>query len=648
MENWMQRFNGHFGFSILIVIALLSSPLEATPNPIENPLTTPKVIIAGLPFECEIISPSGETIPFSLDFAENGRSVFSYAGSSSDPVSGIILPKPGRYQIEIRSGERSWQQTVLALPGIVTILPPLLAILMALIFRQVLIALFAGVWLGAFFVNDFNIVRSFFYVVDHYVVDSLAGDSGWDHVAIAIFTLLLGGMVGVFSSIGGTQGIVNEISKIATTPRRGQIATWLMGIAIFFDDYTNTLIVGNTMRPITDKLKISREKLSYIVDATAAPVACIAVITSWIGFEISLIKDAFIALGIDRNPFTTFVASIQYSFYPIVTLFFGLFIAVSTRDFGPMLTAEKRARRTGNLLSKKAVPLSSIDTEIRFDATKSARWFNAVIPVAVVVIGTFVSLVITGRSALAESGVTTYSLMDIVRESNSFVALLWSSLAGCVVAFALGISQRLGTLTELVNAWAGGVRSMVFAIIILVLAWCIGAVCTDLQTPDYLVAKVSGLITPGYLPMIIFIIAAAISFSTGTSWGTMTILTPISIPLVVKIAEINAVAPATHEAILLSSIAGILAGSVFGDHCSPISDTTIMSSMASAADHIDHVRTQLPYAVAVGTIAAFAGYLPSGFNIPSWLSLVISAALVAGILMLLGKPEREYQDFKSS
>ena len=642
------RFAALFSVLILIISVLSFSSILAASSSTDNPLTTPKVIIAGLPFELENTSPSDDGIPLSVEITKNGRPVYTHAGVSSEPVGGIVLPKSGSHRITVRSGDDTWVQPVTVLPGIITILPPIVAILMALLFRQVVVALFAGIWLGAFFVTDFDILRSFFYVVDHYVVNSLAGESGRDHVAIAIFTLLLGGMVGVFSSIGGTQGIVNEISRIATTPRRGQIATWLMGIAIFFDDYTNTLIVGNTMRPITDKLRISREKLSYIVDSTAAPVACIAVITSWIGFEISLIKDAFIALGIDRNPFTTFVASIQYSFYPIITLFFGLLIAASTRDYGPMLTAEKRARKTGNLLSRKAVPLSSIDTEIRFDASKSARWFNAVIPIAVVVLGTFVGLVITGRSSLSGSGITDYSLLDTIRESNSFVALLWSSLAGCVVAFALGIAQRLGSLTELVNAWAGGVRSMVFAIIILVLAWCIGSVCTDLRTPDYLVAKVSGLITPGLLPTIIFIIAAAISFSTGTSWGTMTILTPISIPLVIKIAEINAIAPGAQEAILLSSIAGILAGSVFGDHCSPISDTTIMSSMASAADHIDHVRTQLPYAASVGFIAVCVGYLPSGFGVPSWLSFAVSAILVVALVMLAGQPERKYREFKSS
>jgi Na+/H+ antiporter NhaC len=451
-------------------------------------------------------------------------------------------------------------------------------------------------------------------------------------------------MVGVFSRIGGTRGVVDQISRLATTPRRGQLATWLMGIAVFFDDYTNTLIVGNTMRPITDRLKVSREKLSYIVDSTAAPVACIAVITSWIGFEISLLGDAFTTLGIDRNPFTAFVASIQYSFYPILTLVFGLFIAASTRDFGPMLRAETRARTLGQVLDERAVPLSNIDEEVTFDAARANRWYNAAIPILVVVAGTFAGLVITGRSSLIESGAQEFTIMDAIRESNSFVALLWSSLSGCVVAILLGLVQRLASLTEIMNAWAAGVKSMAAALIILVLAWCIGAVCTDLHTADYLVTKVSGLLSPSFLPTIIFLIAAAISFSTGTSWGTMTILTPITVPLVVKVCELNTVGPGTQEAILLSSISAILAGAVFGDHCSPISDTTIMSSMASGSDHIDHVRTQLPYALAVALIAVLIGYLPSGYNLPSAISLVAGCAAMFGIVMLIGKPEAAYQN----
>lgn len=576
---------------------------------------------------------------YTLQISQNGKVVSRHEGTvPAEPVS-ITVPASGSFQAVLEIAGERWTAEGRALPGFATILPPILAIVMALIFRQVIVALFAGIWLGAFLAMDFDVIRSFYQVIDHYVIDSLAGESGADHVSIAIFTLLLGGMVGVFSRMGGTQGIVDVISRIATNPRRGQLAAWLMGIFIFFDDYTNTLIVGNTMRPLTDKLRISREKLSYIVDSTAAPVACIAVITSWIGFEISLIKDAFTALELDRNPFTTFVSSIQYSFYPLLTLAFGFMIAASKRDFGPMLTAERRARDTGKVLSDKAVPISNIDTELTAKDDAPKRWFNAVIPVCVVVFGTIIGLVVTGRNALLEAGTDEFTVMDLFRESNSFTALLWSSLTGCVVAIFLALSQRLLSLTEAMNAWVSGIKSMIPAMVILVLAWCIGAVCNDLHTADYLVAKMSGVISPGMLPTLIFLAAAAISFSTGTSWGTMTILTPITIPLAVKILALSQIAPPTQEAVLLSSIAAILAGSVFGDHCSPISDTTIMSSMASAADHIDHVRTQLPYAITVAVIAILAGYIPTAYGVPSAASLLVSLGIIVAIIMILGKKD---------
>jgi Na+/H+ antiporter NhaC len=598
-----------------------------------------KLVVSNVPATIEFDRADREGETYTLQIIQNGKTISMHEGRfPAEPLS-ITIPASGSFQAVLQAGEERWTAGGRALPGFATLLPPLLAIVMALIFRQVVIALFAGVWLGAFLAMDFDIIRSFYHVIDHYVIDSLAGAGGADHVSIAIFTLLLGGMVGVFSRMGGTQGIVDAISRTATSPRRGQIAAWLMGIFIFFDDYTNTLIVGNTMRPLTDKLRISREKLSYIVDSTAAPVACIAVITSWIGFEISLIKDAFTAMGMERNPFTTFVSSIQYSFYPILTLAFGFVIAISSRDFGPMLKAERRARETGRVLSENAVPISNIDTELTAKDDIPMRSINAVLPIAVVVFGTVAGLLITGRNSLLEAGISNYTWMDLFRESNSFTALLWSSLTGCVVAVALALGQRILSLTETMNAWVGGIKTMMPAMIILVLAWCIGSVCNDLHTADYLVAKMSGIISPGMLPTLIFLSAAAISFSTGTSWGTMTILTPITIPLAVKILELSSVTAPTQEAILLSSIAAILAGSVFGDHCSPISDTTIMSSMACAADHVDHVRTQLPYAVTVAIIAITIGYLPTAYGFPTIFSLLLSMAFIIAIILLIGKKD---------
>jgi Na+/H+ antiporter NhaC len=597
----------------------------------------PRSVINGIPFEIDIDHPNGERFSYELSIVKDGQTVFSHSGTVPETIAGVEIHSGGRYTIIARTNETVVERTFRSLPGIFTILPPLVAILVALIFRQVIIALFIGVWLGAFFVTDYQLVRSFFYVVDHYTVDSLAGEGGQDHISIAIFTLLLGGMVGIFSRMGGTQGIVNKISKIATSPRRGQLSSWLMGVAIFFDDYTNTLIVGNTMRPLTDKLRISREKLSYIVDSTAAPVAAIGIISSWIGFEISLIKDAFDSLGVDRNPFTTFVASIPYSFYPIFTLIFVLFIASTRRDYGPMRKAEIRARREGKVISEKAVPISNIDTDITVAPGVPARWFNAAIPVAVVVAGTIVGLIITGRNSLIESGASSWNLMDAFRASNSFIALLWSSLAGCVVALLLALTQRLLTLTEAMSAWVAGVKSMIMAFIILVLAWGIGSVCEDLQTADYLVSKVSGVLSPHILPSLIFVTAAMVSFATGTSWATMTILTPIGIPLIFQVIQQNAVTGQAAEAILLSSVAAILGGSVFGDHCSPISDTTIMSSMASAADHIDHVRTQLPYALTVALVSILFGYVLTSLLVPPLFTLVIGCVCMFGIVMILGK-----------
>lgn len=628
----------------IITLALFTLiPARSYASDAESPWSPPRVLVAGIKNSLTLKDTPANTPSYTLDITKNGKNIANYNGTLPAVIEGVVLPSSGTYSVTVTVDDQVWTSEVRAIPGLVTILPPLIAILMALIFRQVVIALFSGVWLGAFFLLDHNPLRSFFYVIDHYVVDSLAGPDGWSHVQIAIFTLLLGGMVGIFSRIGGTQGVVDLISGIATNARRGQLATWLMGLAIFFDDYTNTLVVGNTMRPLTDRLKISREKLSYIVDSTAAPVACIAVITSWIGFEISLLKDAFDATGLERNPFTTFVASLQYSFYPLLTLLFGLLIAAMSRDFGPMLRAERRARHKGQVLGDGAVPLTQMEEEISTSAP-TPRWYNAAIPVVVVVLGTFVGLLVTGRSSLIESGTTSYTAMDMIRSSDSFNALLWSSLSGCVVAIGLGLAQRLAALLDIMNAWTAGVRSMSAALIILVLAWCIGKVCTDLNTAGYLVHTVSGLIKPGLLPTIIFLIAAAISFSTGTSWGTMTILTPITVPLVISIGHVNAVAPDTHEGILLASISAILAGSVFGDHCSPISDTTIMSSMASGADHVDHVRTQLPYAVTVAIISILVGYLPSGFNVPSVVSLVAGAAACVAVIRLIGKKDDSAQE----
>ncbi len=524
--------------------------------------------------------------------------------------------------------------------GILSILPPLTAILFALIFRQVILALLAGVWLGSFILSGYQPIPSILRIVDYYVLETLAGPGeGRDHISIILFTLLLGGMVGITSRMGGMQGIVDKLSKLATTPKRGQFSVWLMGVVIFFDDYTNTLIVGNSTRPLTDKLRISREKLSYIVDSTAAPITALAVITSWIGFELSLISQTFGTMGVERNPFSTFVASLPYSFYPILSVLFVLFIVLSGRDYGAMLRAERRARSTGRVSSDTAVPMSNLDSESVSPAPGvKPHWLHGVIPILVVIIVVFAGLWRTGSDSLAEAGRTGEGFLDALKEADSFKALLWGSFSGCIVAAIIALSRRLLNLTETMTALVNGIRSMLMAFIILVLAWCIGKVCADLHTADYLLDSLADTLAPQYLPLIVFLLAMGISFSTGTSWGTMSILVPIVIPLVYGTTESAGMSGQEFEPVLLGSIAAILSGAVFGDHCSPISDTTIMSSMSSSADHIDHVRTQLPYALTVGGVSLVLGYLLSAFGVPVIASLALSIALLLIAVRFIGKP----------
>ncbi|NIT61067.1 MAG: Na+/H+ antiporter NhaC family protein, partial [Aliifodinibius sp.] len=279
----------------------------------------------------------------------------------------------GRTNLKVVLGEEATQISFRSIPAFLSVVPPLLAILLALITRQVIVALFMGIWIGVTFIYDYRVHVGFLKTVDTYIIQAINSP---DHISIIVFSMVLGGMVGVITRSGGTQGIVDFLSRYARDSRRGQLATWAMGIFIFFDDYANTLIVGNTMRPLTDKLRISREKLSYLVDSTAAPVANIAIISTWIGYELGLISQSFDALNVDMNPYLIFIQTIPYNFYPIYALIFGFLIAFLLRDFGSMRQAEIRVNKTGEVLSPTATPLSDVSaSEMDADPNKPKRWF---------------------------------------------------------------------------------------------------------------------------------------------------------------------------------------------------------------------------------------------------------------------------------
>ena len=510
-----------------------------------------------------------------------------------------------------------------------SLLPPLVAITLALAVRDVLVSLLVGVWLGTTMLSDGNIAAGYLRLVDSSIRNALTDA---DHVSIIVFSMLLGGMVGVMSRSGGTYGIVRALESLVTTPRRAQLATWLMGILIFFDDYSNTLIVGNSMRPVTDRHRVSREKLAYLVDSTAAPVACIAIVSSWIGYQVSLLGDALQATGSSLNPITVFIESIPYAFYPLFALTITFAVAVTRRDFGPMLAAERRAL-SGELLSATAQPLADYEsTGLAPDDDVPHRWFNAAIPVLLVVVVTLVGLYVSGVEALRARGIEGASLREVIDASDPFTVLLWASLAGATAAIVLAVSQSILGFREAFGALIGGFKSMLMAVVVLVLAWSLGQVCSDLATADFLVRVVGPAVPASLLPAAVFLVAAGVSFATGTSWGTMAILTPLAIPIVIH-------TNGAGHALIEATVSAILGGSVFGDHCSPISDTTIMSSMASSCDHVDHVRTQLPYALLGAAIAVVIGYLPANVHGASpWLLLAVGMLAIAAWVRFVGKP----------
>lgn len=547
-------------------------------------------------------------------------------------------------ELSIQIGSFNYSKDVSPIPIWMSILPPLIAIMMALLIREVYSALFFGILIGTTIIYFYQgstffiaIFQGLFAIIDTYILESMS-DSG--HLSIIIFSMLIGGMVNIITKNGGMKGVVAILSRYANSPRSGQLVTWILGIAIFFDDYANTLVVGNTMRPITDRLRVSREKLAYIVDSTAAPVAAIAFVTTWIGAELSYIQDGINTIGLEESAYTIFINSLAYSFYPIFTLAFILMLVYAKVDFGPMLTAERKARKDGIQISEKE-GFSNKLNELDVDEGIKARWYNAAIPVFVIIIGTFAGLLYTGWDVdVWNSDELGFSkkISTIIGNADSYKALLWSSISGVLIAFTLTIGQRLLSLKESIDSLINGFKTMLTAVIILVLAWSLAMVTENLHTADFISQSMLALsISPYLIPTLTFILASLIAFSTGSSWGTMAILYPLMLPASWLISQEFGMDYNQSMLIFYNVVSAVLAGSVLGDHCSPISDTTILSSLASSCNHIEHVRTQLPYALTVGAVAITVGTLPAAFGISSWILFPSGMILLYIIIKIFGK-----------
>ena len=526
--------------------------------------------------------------------------------------------------------------------GILTLLPPLVAIALAFITKETILSLFIGVFVGEFMVsvNDLNIVSSAinaFLAMGTQIISCMADP--WN-AGIILQCLLIGGIIQLVTKMGGAKALADEFAKRADTPRKAQLFTELLGLCVFFDDYANSLIVGPIMRPVMDKLHVSREKLAFVVDATAAPVAGIAIISTWIGLELSLITQGFESIGMHVSGFGIFLQTIPFRFYNILILIFIVISALTYYEFGPMKEAEKKARARKADEPVESLEATSFDDVKPVDGIKLSVW-NAIIPIGVLIIGALIAFYWSGYTTILggedkalitlmqNSPLSFQGIFEALSQSDASVALFQAALLASIVAIVMAVLQKIMTIEEAISEWVGGMKTIVITGVILLLAWSLGGVIGDLGTADYLVGVLADTIPIFILPTLIFVLGALISFATGTSYGTMSILMPLTIPLA------WAVNPEMGFVIVCTS--GVLTGAIFGDHCSPISDTTILSSMGTSCNHIAHVSTQIYYAIFVAAIAIVFGYIPAGFGIQWYISIPVAIVAMYIGLRVLGE-----------
>lgn len=521
--------------------------------------------------------------------------------------------------------------------GALSLVPPLLAIGLAIITRKAVLSLFLGIWsggviqaggptpladpvgwLGSVVGAGFGLFPAFDWIVSAISTEF--------HATIIVFTLLLGSGVAMVWNLGGSHAVRDWAIEHLDTQRKAGVVAWLLGLLMFFDDYANTAIVGSSMKDVSDRLRISREKLSYIVDSTAAPVSTLA-ISSWVAFQLGLIEDAYESIGLEDAPsaFEIFVQSIPFNMYSILAIVMVAIVVGSGRDYGEMLDAEHRSGRTGEVTRTEATPMQDVAEELGAPNETTPRLVNFFAPVAVLIVVTLGSALWTGGFSFgAFLGSPTDALWDAVTNASYGKALVYGSFAMVVSGFLLGKAYDVFGFGEATENVIDGFGIMLTAVTILSLAWGIGNVVSALGTGEYVAAYAETMLNPTILPVVVLLTAAFVAFSTGTSWGTMAILTPILIPVAWQL---------TGDHTMVAAVVGtIFSGSIFGDHTSPISDTTVLSATFTGADLIDHVRTQIYYAITVGLVAIALLLVWGVTRISPLILLLIGALVLVGLV----------------
>lgn len=488
-----------------------------------------------------------------------------------------------------------------------SLLPPLIAIGLALLTKEVYSSLFIGIIAGALLVENGNPVNAFTTMVGDGFIASLS--DSWN-VGILMFLVILGIIVSVINRAGGSKSYGEWASKKISTRKGAMGATFGLGVLIFIDDYFNCLTVGSVMRPVTDNHNISRAKLAYIIDATAAPICMIAPISSWAAAVTGVVEG--------YNGLELFVKAIPYNFYSLLTIVMILFIIIRDLDYGPMRKYERNAVLNNDVFTDSKTPFEDDIQEVVSD---KGGVIDLVLPIAILIAFSVIGMIYTGGFFSGESFINAFA------NSDASLGLAMGSLISLIVTFGWIVARRILSFSEFMECIVQGFNAMVPPILILTFAWTLSSMTGSLGAAPFVANIVEGSAAglQALLPAIIFLVATFLAFATGTSWGTFGILIPIVVGL----------GAALSPDMLVIGISACLAGAVCGDHCSPISDTTIMASTGAQVDHIVHVSTQLPYALTVAGVS-FVTYIIAGFT-ESLISLPIGIALMIGTLMIIQK-----------
>ncbi len=492
--------------------------------------------------------------------------------------------------------------------GILSILPPLLAIVLAFITRNVLLSLIAAVFVGATMLAG-NPLVGFVDVFGNYMIPNI-GDS-WNAGVIAM-TLFVGCFSVMLERGGGAWAFGQAVKDKIKTPRQGQISGWIGGLMIFFSDSSNSVIVGPILRAVTDRLKISREKLAYICDSTASSVPLLLPITGWGALVMGIYKDQFPE---GTNLVEIFVKSVPFNHYTIAIIIMVLVIAVTGWDFGPMRRAELRAKKYGKVLADDA-HVKKMEEFVLKEGAHPTAW-GLIIPLVVLIGTLFITMYYTGPKG--------DGFMNAITNSETMLCLTVAFFSASLVGVLIAMKDKVLTAKEAYQVFVDGFQQMIEAIMILIFAWCIGGVTSDVGAASYIVEATSGFMTPGIMFLALFITACITSFATGSSWGSFAIFLPIAIPLALA-----------NDVSVYPAIGAALAGSLFGDHCSPISDSTILASLGASCDHLAHVKTQLPYAL-LAAVASLIGYVAAAITMNGVVSLVITLICMVVFLFFMHK-----------